>query len=229
MLRQHLGGTGSLAFPVMIARSGALIMITADVIMTGRAGGGELAFYGMGLAPAQNFFSMGLGYLLGTMVLTAQSQGRGHSANCATIWMVGMAHALVAGLLFMGLTFGGEWFYLRLGQSASLAAGGARVLLMFGLGLPGLMLYVATAQFLDGLSRPKPNMVLMVLANLVNAALNWLLIYDHPWQDGMGAEGAALATSITRWLMWLGLAAYVLRMPGAGQLGIGRAPHQPWG
>ena len=40
LLRHELGRTGALAVPVMIARSGALIMITADVIMTGRAGAG---------------------------------------------------------------------------------------------------------------------------------------------------------------------------------------------
>ena len=44
---------------------------------------------------------------------------------------------------------------------------------------------------------------------------------------GMGAQGAALATSIIRWLMWLGLAAYVLLMPGAARLGIGRRLHEP--
>ena len=226
-LRHHVGRTVALALPVMAARAGALIMITADVIMTGHVGATELAYYGMGFAPAQNLFTIGLGYLIGAMVLTAQAEGQGRQAGCGTIWYVAMGHGLAAGLLFLALAFGGEWFFLLMGQTPDLARGGAGVLRMFAWGLPGMMLYVATSHFLVGLSRPKPNMVLMVGANLVNVGLNWLLIYDHPWMEGMGAQGAALATSITRWLMWLGLAAYVLLMPGARRWGVGGPLHQP--
>ena len=110
LLRHHLIRTISLAVPVMIARSGALIMITADVIMTGRAGAGELAFYGLGYAPAQALFVTGMGFLLGTMVLTAQARGRGRNSTCGTIWVVGMAHALTAGLVFWLVTLAGERF-----------------------------------------------------------------------------------------------------------------------
>ncbi len=221
---RHIAATTRLALPVMIARSGALIMITADVIMTGRADARELAYYGLGFAPAQSLFVIGIGFLIGATVLTAQARGRGDAAGCATIWYVGMGHALLAGLAFMFLALGGEWFFHLTGQAPSLAAGGGAVLRMTAWGLPGVMLYMATAQFLEGLSRPTPNMVLMVFANLVNILLNWLFIYDHAGFEGMGAQGAALATSITRWLMWLGLAAYVILMPGARGLGLGAAP-----
>ncbi|MCZ6647010.1 MAG: MATE family efflux transporter [SAR324 cluster bacterium] len=224
LLRHHLGATGRLAGPVMIARSGALIMITSDVIMTGRAGARELAYYGLGFAPAQNLFVIGIGFLMGAMVLTAQAQGRGELPACATIWYVAMLHGLLAGLGFMALALGGEWFFRVTGQAPDLAAGGAGVLRMMALGLPGVMLYLATAQFMDGLSRPKANMVLMLFANLINILLNWLLIYGHGDFRGMGAEGAALATSITRWLMWIGLAGYVLLMPGARRYGVLAAP-----
>jgi MATE family multidrug resistance protein len=223
LLRHHLWGTARLAGPVMVARSGSLLMITADVIMTGRAGAGELAYYGLGLAPAQVLFVVGLGYLIGTMVLSAQAEGQGNRSLCGAIWSVGLAHALVVGVGFaLVVVVAGEPFFLLAGQEPDLARGGAEVLRMFAWGLPGVLLHVATAFFLEGISRPKANMVLMILANLANIGLNWALIYDHGAFAGMGGQGAALATSITRWLMWFGLAGYALLMPAAARYGIRR-------
>jgi MATE family multidrug resistance protein len=63
-------------------------------------------------------------------------------------------------------------------------------------------------------------MAVMAVANLVNFGLNYALMFE-PWQ--LGAAGAALATSITRWFMFLALAAYVLAMRDGDRYGV-RAP-----
>ena len=81
---------------------------------------------------------------------------------------------------------------------------------MFGIGLPGMFLYVATVFFLEGINRPKAGMVVMLFANLLNVALNWLLIYGNLGLPAMGASGAALATSLVRWFIFVALFAYLL-------------------
>jgi MATE family multidrug resistance protein len=50
-------------------------------------------------------------------------------------------------------------------------------------------------------------MVVMLLANVLNFGLNYLLMFG-PWE--MGAAGAALGTSLARWFMFFALAGYVL-------------------
>lgn len=227
-LRRHLRETLGLAYPVMISRSGGLIMITADVIMTGHAGATELAYYGLGYAPAQNMYVLGLGTLTGTLVMSAQADGQREPHRCATIWACGLLLALVLGTVFAGLTALGEGFFSLIGQAPDLARGGAGVLVMFAVGLPGVLMHLATAMVLEGMSRPKANMAVMLGANVLNVALNYWLIYDHGGAGpGMGAEGAALATSLTRWAMFGALAAYLVWMPQAGRYGLRGRLYQP--
>ena len=74
-----------------------------------------------------------------------------------------------------------------------------------------MMLYFATSFFLEGINRPLPGAVVILFANALNGGLNWFFIYGAGgWPTAMGAEGAALATSIVRWAMVAALAAYCL-------------------
>ena len=62
-------------------------------------------------------------------------------------------------------------------------------------------------------------MVFMLVANVLNAALNWMFIYGHFGAPGMGAEGAALATSVARWVGTAGIVAWAYATLGATRLG----------
>jgi MATE family multidrug resistance protein len=63
-------------------------------------------------------------------------------------------------------------------------------------------------------------MVIALSANFVNAGLNWILIEGHLGAPALGAAGAALATSISRWTMVAAAVAYVLRMDGRHRYGV---------
>ena len=209
-LREHIDRTLRLALPVVVARAGFLVLIAVDIGMTGHAGAVELAYYGLAMALQVPVMLVGIGLLTGTVVMTAQAEGAGNQSECGAVWRVSLVHAVAMGALFAALFHGGEWFLAIVGQATGLAHGGGRVLVMFGWGLPAIMLYTATTFFLEGISRPLPGMVVMLVANLLNVALNWLFIYGNWEVPAMGAEGAALATSIVRWFMFAALAAYAL-------------------
>ncbi len=207
-----------LAGPVMASRAGLLVMAAVDTVMAGRAGTGELAHYGIAVMPQLALLLVGIGGLMGTVVLTAQTDGAGHPERCGPIWRLALLNALGLGTLSALLLLPGEALLLLLGQDPAIAAGGGRVLAMFALGMPAILMFSATTLFLEGLGRSVPGMAVMVLANLVNLGLNWLLMFG-PWE--LGAAGAALATSLTRWLMLAALAGYLLLMPGRERYRIG--------
>jgi MATE family multidrug resistance protein len=50
----------------------------------------------------------------------------------------------------------------------------------------------------------------MLAANILNVALNWIFIDGNLGAPALGAEGAALGTTIVRWFMFATIAAYVL-------------------
>ena len=64
-------------------------------------------------------------------------------------------------------------------------------------------------RFLKASAGPRAAMVTR-LGQLANFALAWALIFGHGGLPPLGAAGAALATSLTRWLMFLALAGRVL-------------------
>lgn len=209
-LSEHIVRTLRLALPVMFSRAGIIVIAVVDSAMTGHAGVTELAYYALATAPQIFVMLLGIGLLLGTVVLTAQADGAGRSQDCGAVWRVALVHAVVYGLAQMAVLYSGEWFLLHTGQTSDLAHGAGQVMIVMGWGMPGMLLYISTTMFLEGTGRPLPSMIVMLFANLLNAWLNWLLIYGNWGFPALGAEGAALATTIVRWCMFFAIAAYVL-------------------
>ncbi len=222
-LRAHLRETMRLAFPVMLARLGVLTIVTVDTVMSGHASGDDLAWYSVAIAPQIPLLLVGIGLLMGTVVMTAQAVGAGNAQRCGAIWRTGLVHAAVAGAVMGTTCLFGEGFLLATGQPDDIAAGGGRVLAALGFGLPAMLLYVATSFFLEGIGRPVPGMVIIIGANVLNVFLNWLLIFGHGGLPALGAEGAAIASSIARWCMFAAAALYVLRFVSRRRFGIGAA------
>jgi MATE family multidrug resistance protein len=63
--------------------------------------------------------------------------------------------------------------------------------------------FVVLRQTLQAMHLTRPIVWSIVLANLVNAVLNYLLIYGHAGFPALGVVGSALATTAARWLMTL--------------------------
>jgi len=219
-LTHHVHRTISLALPVMLARAGLVVMLAVDTIMVGRAGAHELAFFAISAAPQIIMLATGVGLLVGTVVLTAQADGAGRLSECGRFWRLALLLAAGLGLFFSAILLRGDLLLRWLGEDNSIAEGGGQVMRMWAIGMPAAILYLATGTFLEGISRPRAAMVVSLTANLVNFPLAWALVFGHWGLPALGAEGAALATSLTRWLMFLALAGCVLSMPDAERFGI---------
>ena len=219
-LGQHIDRTLRLALPVMVSRAGLIVLVAVDTAMTGHAGSEQLAFYALGLAPQIFVLLVGLGLLLGTVVMTAQAEGAGHSHACGAIWRVALVHAALIGLLQLLLMFGGETFLRLTGQTETLAYGGGQVMIALGWSLPAMLMFIATTLFLEGIGRPLPGLIVMLVANGLNVVLNAVLIQGYGELPAMGAEGAALATTMVRWFMFVAILGYVLLRVDANHYGL---------
>jgi MATE family multidrug resistance protein len=222
-LLDHAVQTLRLAVPVMLARAGLVILITVDTVMCGAAGGDTLAYYGASLGPHITMLTVGIGLLTGTIVYVAQMAGAGRPEECGRIWRRALGIAATIGTAYLVLLLFGRGILRLLGQHPDVVEQGGQALMLFGPGMPAMLMYVATSFFLEGIGRPKPGMVITLSANLINAALNWAMIFGHLGLPAMGAAGATLATSITRWWMLAMIVGYVLTMPDRRRYGIGGA------
>ena len=69
---------------------------------------------------------------------------------------------------------------------------------------PGVLpffFFIVLRQSLQSMHLTVPIMIAIVVANLVNAALNWMLIFGNLGAPAMGVPGSAWATTISRWLL----------------------------
>ncbi len=73
------------------------------------------------------------------------------------------------------------------------------------------MIYQSYKQFIEGLSITHPPMVVTIVANLVNAFVNWLLIFGNLGFPRLELDGAGIATSASRVFMVVVLIIYANR------------------
>jgi MATE family multidrug resistance protein len=71
------------------------------------------------------------------------------------------------------------------------------------------MIFQTFRQFAEGLQRTRMGMVIMIVSNLINIVLNYVLIYGIWIFPEMGLAGAGWATFIARLVMALWMGAYV--------------------
>ncbi|MFD1624485.1 MATE family efflux transporter [Azospirillum griseum] len=226
-LRTHVAELLRLAAPVIVSRAGLMVMMAVDTAIVARYSAQELAYYGLAHLPANIMVGTGVGLLMGTVMLTAHALGAGNEAECGRAWRRSMPYALLLGLIFALVSLLGVPLFRLGGQTEDLAQGGAAVLAVLGLGAPGMMLYITTGFFLEGIKRPMPGMVAMVLGNLANALLAWMLVWGQGGFPALGAVGSAWATTLVRWGMGLGLVAYVWWMQDHARWQV-RVPVADW-
>jgi len=227
-LRARLGPLVRLAVPVVVARSGLMVMASVDLLMVGHYGAEALAWVSLGSMAVGPLIGVLVGLLMGTMVSTSLAVGEGRADGVGAVWRRSVPYGLVLGAAMAVACLFGPAFFAATGQPPSLAEGGGRVLAILGAGLPGVALYITSAFWLEAIGRPRPGMVLMLLGNLVNVPLNWILVYGALGVPEMGAEGSAWATTAMRWGMGLSLAAVIWWLPGRESLAVRRRAGGGW-
>ncbi|MCP4707156.1 MAG: MATE family efflux transporter, partial [Planctomycetes bacterium] len=147
------------------------MMLLIDMIMVGHYRTEEIAFLNIGYSLTMPLLVIGLGLLSGTLVLCAHNFGAGDTRYCGDIWRYSLPYAVFIGFIGFIIALAGEEILIAFGQKPELAAQGGRIMQITGLGLPAFMVLLTTAFFLEGIKRPTPWMIVMLIANAGNLAL----------------------------------------------------------
>jgi MATE family multidrug resistance protein len=187
-----------LAVPIIIGQVGQMLMGVTDSVMIGRTGTVPLAASSFGGGVFNVFFIIGVGLLTPVAVFTSRSRGAGRHDEAGEFLRHGLVLALAAGLAGFGLIlYIGrhlEWFH----QQPVVIAAVNPFFLLIGLSLvPGLA-YLALKQFADSMGRPWVPMLILLGGVVLNAFLDWVLIYGHLGMPSLGLAGAGTATLVSR-------------------------------
>jgi len=225
-----LGEVLRISLPASLSMLNSTLMQFVDGLMVSRVGAPSLAaqFVGGIMAFVPTSFALGMLTVVNTYV--SQNLGAGRRRRCGQYTWAGMAVAAVYALLLapvlaglagpiMGL-IGRAVGVVR--EATGVAAGStdtaARVIDLQAmyfrwmvLGMPLFLIGRALEQFFFGIHRPSIVLLSSLAANLVNAGLNYVLIFGKLGLPALGLEGAAIGTISSSGLLMLILLAVFLR------------------
>ncbi len=197
MLRRML----QLAVPVMLTQLGIMTMHLVDLLLVGRVNAVAIGAVGVGSSLFTWFMIFGMGLVVGLDYFVSHSYGSGNIEGACRSFVQGVwisaGVGFVLTLALLGLSYRLEWA----GINPELIPATGPYLRALTWSLPTVLFFTACRQFLQGMGIVRPGVIILVIANVINAVVAWALIFGKFGFPALGAYGSGLATLISRILM----------------------------
>ena len=193
----------AIAVPVVIVEIGMMLMAAVDTILIGHYSPNAVAAVALGHLYFFNLIVLALGTLMALDPLVSQAVG----ANDEVAKRRAIQRAALLAVVFGFLaTLGAipadtvlRWFK----QPASVIPATATYIHISAAAVPAFLMFTVLRVTLQASHRVAPIVISIVIANVVNLLLNWILIYGRWGAPALGVQGSAVATVIARWTMFL--------------------------
>lgn len=199
--RTEVRDVARLALPIVVVQVGLMLMGVVDAAIVGRWSAAGLAAVALGNLYWTCVVSLGQGTIMALDPLVSQAVGANDQVAIEQGLQRGLVLAVVLAALSCVALLPGEALFRFLRQPPDVvptAAAFARAC------IPGVLpffLFVVFRQSLQAFARIRPIVVAVVVANLVNAGLDWVLIFGNLGAPRLGPVGSGWATSSARALM----------------------------
>jgi MATE family multidrug resistance protein len=196
-----------LASPVVIIQLGMMSMGVVDTVMVGHLSTEALAAVALGNLYFFAFAVFGMGTLMVLDPVVAQAVGARDEPAIARGLQRGILLACLLTLPAAVLLVLAEQLLSLAHQPPEILPLAVAYSVRMAPGVLPFYLFVVFRQSLQAMRHTAPILVAIVLANLLNGLLNWILIFGHLGAPAMGVAGSAWATTASRWLLVIGLLA----------------------
>lgn len=202
-LREEARAFLALAAPMVVSRIGVAAMGIADGVMLARHSTAQLAVNGLAETLIGRLLEVLMIFVTAGLALVAQARAGGAATEqqAGRVWQGALALALLGGVAGLLLGGAGGPLLALLGQPEALVPDAGRVIGILSLGVLPALAALVCAGTLEALGRPIGVAVAVVLANLLNIALNQWFIYGGAGVPALGAAGAAWSTTLVRVLL----------------------------
>src|SRR6056297_84451 len=195
--------------PLIAAYLVEMAMLIIDMIIVGHLGSIELAAVGLAGDWFYVLLLIGMGTVSMVAVLVAQARGRGDRQAAGRVVEQGLLVATVFSLPVMIAT----WYLAPLlglaGQDQRVVAAVAPYTHALTFAVLPILWFTVLRNYVTAVEKPMVIFVLSVAALILNAGLNYTLVFGHFGLPALGVFGAGLGTTIVSWLMFVALAVHV--------------------
>jgi len=200
----------ALALPALGALAAEPLYVLTDTAIIGHLGTPQLASLAIAAALLSGAFTVFNFLTYGTTAQVARLAGAGREAEARRLGVQALWLGGAIGLVLMGGLLAFAVPLVRvMGGTGQVADGAVLYLRISALGAPLFMLATAGIGFLRGMSDLRTPLVILVVANLVNVALELWFVYGLGW----GLAGSAAGTVLAQ----LGMGIAFVRAIGVGR------------
>lgn len=186
---------GALAAPLILTQLAQVALTTTDVVMMGMLGPREIAAGGLALTLFNQLRTMGTGLVTGTGNLVAFANGQDDPARIVRLVRASFALSTLAALAFVLLMLAVERPLVWLGQDPGIARLTALYLAAAAPGMLPCLWFQSLRQYTVGLRKPGPLLAIAAVSIVVNAVLDYALMFGRFGFPALGLTGVACATS----------------------------------
>ena len=209
-LKRHITSTLNLAYPVIIGQLGVIMMGVVDSLMVGRIGAAPLAAVALGSSLTFIVIIIGLGLSMAVTPLVAIAVGAKKYEDCGVYFRQSLLINTIFSIIITVLIFFVADLIRYFDQPVEVQLQAQSYMKIIGLSSIPLMLFSTYKQFIEGLSVMRPAMIITLLANIINAFANWILIFGNLGFPALALNGAGWATFSSRLFMALAMMGFVM-------------------
>ncbi len=207
--QQHIKTNFLLAYPVMLSMLGQVMTGVADSIMIGRTGATPLAAASLANVVFMLLLTFGIGVSYSITPFVAEADGRKDKSLIVDLLRHGFIINLITGIILVALILVTLPLLHHVNQPEDVVDLALPYLTIISFSILPFMVFQTYRQFGEGLHSTRMAMLIVIGCNLVNIALNYVLIYGKFGFPELGLNGAGWATLISRILMGILMTAYI--------------------
>lgn len=209
----HAKAVLTLGLPLVGSHLAQMLLHVTDTVMLGWYGVLELASVVLGASAFFIVFILGSGFGQAVMPMVAQALGRGDEVQVRRDTRMGLWLSIGFGLLCYPVFWQSEAILLALGQQADVSALAQAYLRIAGLGMIPALLVMALKSYLAALEKTQVVLWVTVAAVVLNAGMNYALIFGNWGAPELGVRGAAIASVLTQAVTFVALGFYAHWQP----------------
>jgi MATE family multidrug resistance protein len=202
----------ALASPVILTHLSITLMGVVDSAMVGRLGATELAAVGFGGTWLWTLFNGFIGAGTAVQIFVSQNHGANRPMDCGK-WVWQGLYALIpftlCGALLLHFNVDALMGLLAPSEAVQRLAGNYLAICAFG--AVGMCAATIFSSFFLGVGNSRTPLYVTVFVNILNAALDYALIFGKFGLPAWGVSGAAVATSVSEWIFALVLCVLFIR------------------
>lgn len=199
--RTEIRDVARLAAPIVGVQVGLMLMGVVDAAIVGRHSARALAAVALGNVYFNSIVTIGHGTLMALDPLVAQAVGAKDRPAIERAVQRGVVLCVALSVPLSLLLIPGETLLGPLRQPADVVPLAAQYVRACIPGVLPYLMFIALRQTVQAFSLVRPVLAAVVIANVVNAVLDWGLVFGRFGLPALGPVGSGWATTISRWLM----------------------------